>query len=264
MQVNVQFLQQLQQEWSRFVTVVKQREEIDTVCPFISVSFILCNPLALLGLFQPISDNFIQAPNLIVRSNAPSYMHFLFHTTKCGTTRHSKGKRSKPVVMSFNLSPFLRKTVDPEQARGIRICKRNLALLAVGFSATNGYSALTARDLDPLCQGMLDAQKSEVSPEESSSTSQPLEQVQNHDENDVFANVRQHSEQPESINDTYVLEKDDGNVIPDSSNICTNDTKGMQRSQNRVKDYAYHKERFDDGKQAEQSVLLQAEQADWL
>ncbi|GJZ86473.1 retrovirus-related pol polyprotein from transposon TNT 1-94 [Tanacetum coccineum] len=61
----------------------------------------------------------------------------------------------------------------------------------------------------------------EVSPEESSSTGQPLEQVQNHDENDVFANVRRHSEQPESINDTYVLEKDDSNVIPDSSNICT-------------------------------------------
>ncbi|GJZ77466.1 retrovirus-related pol polyprotein from transposon TNT 1-94 [Tanacetum coccineum] len=49
----------------------------------------------------------------------------------------------------------------------------------------------------------------EVSPEETSSTSQPLEQVQNHDENDVFANMRRHSEQPESINDTYVLEKDD-------------------------------------------------------
>ncbi|GKB85241.1 hypothetical protein Tco_0957513, partial [Tanacetum coccineum] len=65
----------------------------------------------------------------------------------------------------------------------------------------------------------------EVSPEESSSTSQPLEQVQNHDENDVFANVRRHSEQPESINDTYVLEKDDSNVIPDSSNICTNDNQ---------------------------------------
>ncbi|GJV38531.1 hypothetical protein Tco_1411008, partial [Tanacetum coccineum] len=59
----------------------------------------------------------------------------------------------------------------------------------------------------------------------SHSTNTPLEQVQHHDDNDVFANVRQHSEQPESINDTYVLEKDDGNVIPDSSNICTNDTK---------------------------------------
>ncbi|GJW10726.1 hypothetical protein Tco_1576553 [Tanacetum coccineum] len=68
----------------------------------------------------------------------------------------------------------------------------------------------------------------EVSPEESSSTSQPLEQVQNHDENDVFANVRRHSEQPESINDTYVLEKDDSNVIHDSSNICTNDNPAIQ------------------------------------
>ncbi|GJR01885.1 hypothetical protein Tco_0524869 [Tanacetum coccineum] len=70
----------------------------------------------------------------------------------------------------------------------------------------------------------------EVSPEESSSTSQPLEQVQNHDENDVFANVRRHSEQPESINDTYVLEKDDSNVIPDSSNICTNDNQVDQNA----------------------------------
>ncbi|GJW72688.1 hypothetical protein Tco_0129605 [Tanacetum coccineum] len=31
MQVNVQFLQQLQPEWSRFVTVVKQPKEIDTI-----------------------------------------------------------------------------------------------------------------------------------------------------------------------------------------------------------------------------------------
>ncbi|GKA71675.1 hypothetical protein Tco_0777814 [Tanacetum coccineum] len=51
----------------------------------------------------------------------------------------------------------------------------------------------------------------EVSPEESSSTSQPLEQ-------------------PESISDTYVLEKDDSNVIPDSSNICTNDNQVDQNA----------------------------------
>ncbi|GJS39196.1 reverse transcriptase domain-containing protein [Tanacetum coccineum] len=54
--------------------------------------------------------------------------------------------------------------------------------------------------------------------------------VKNHDENDVFANVRRHSEQPESINDTYVLEKDDSNVIPDSSNICTNDNQVDQNA----------------------------------
>ncbi|GJV54929.1 integrase, catalytic region, zinc finger, CCHC-type containing protein [Tanacetum coccineum] len=50
-------------------------------------------------------------------------------------------------------------------------------------------------------------------------------QVQNHDENNVFANERRHSEQPGSINDTYVLEKDDSNVTPDSSNICNNDNQ---------------------------------------
>ncbi|GJW55787.1 retrovirus-related pol polyprotein from transposon TNT 1-94 [Tanacetum coccineum] len=57
-----------------------------------------------------------------------------------------------------------------------------------------------------------------------------IQEVQNHDENDVFANVRRHSEQPESINDTYVLEKDDSDVIPDSSNICTNDNQVDQNA----------------------------------
>ncbi|GJS97811.1 retrovirus-related pol polyprotein from transposon TNT 1-94 [Tanacetum coccineum] len=70
----------------------------------------------------------------------------------------------------------------------------------------------------------------EVSPEESSSTGQPLEQVQNHDESNVYDNVRRHSEQPESINDTYVLEKDDSNVTSDSSNICTNDNQADQNA----------------------------------
>ncbi|GKF79901.1 hypothetical protein Tco_0235469, partial [Tanacetum coccineum] len=70
----------------------------------------------------------------------------------------------------------------------------------------------------------------EVSPEESSSTGQLLEQVQNHDESNVYDNVRRHSEQPESINDTYVLKKDDNNVTPDSSNICTNDNQVDQNA----------------------------------
>ncbi|GKF55244.1 hypothetical protein Tco_0165584, partial [Tanacetum coccineum] len=45
-----------------------------------------------------------------------------------------------------------------------------------------------------------------------------------------YDNVRRHSEQPESINDTYVLKKDDSNVIPDSSNICTNDNQVNQNA----------------------------------
>ncbi|GJU09763.1 hypothetical protein Tco_1132159 [Tanacetum coccineum] len=103
-----------------------------------------------------------------------------------------------------------------------------------------GYSVLTAKDMgtmqtraigledtdEEIDEQELEAHYSymakiqEVSPEESSSTGQPLEQVQNHDESNVYDNVRRHSEQPESINDTYVLEKDDSNVTPEiPSNI---------------------------------------------
>nr|GEX24211.1 hypothetical protein [Tanacetum cinerariifolium] len=58
----------------------------------------------------------------------------------------------------------------------------------------------------------------------------PLEKVQSDAEYNVFANERQHSEQPESINDTYVVEKDDNNVIPDSSNICDNVNQADQNA----------------------------------
>ncbi|GKF55715.1 hypothetical protein Tco_0166055 [Tanacetum coccineum] len=65
----------------------------------------------------------------------------------------------------------------------------------------------------------------EVLPAESSSTDTPLEQVRYDDEYNMFANERQHFEQPKSINDTYVSEKDDSNVTLDSSNINTEENK---------------------------------------
>ncbi|GJY82630.1 hypothetical protein Tco_0496006 [Tanacetum coccineum] len=50
------------------------------------------------------------------------------------------------------------------------------------------------------------------------------------DDYNVFANERRHSEQPESINDTYVVEKVDSNVIPDSSDMCDNEGKADQNA----------------------------------
>ncbi|GJX02530.1 gag-pol polyprotein [Tanacetum coccineum] len=87
MQVNVQFLQQLQPEWSRFVTIVKQAEKIDIVSYHrlfdILKQFQLevndiraeriaksANPLALIAAAQPYSDNYYQAPKP-QRSNDP-------------------------------------------------------------------------------------------------------------------------------------------------------------------------------------------------
>ncbi|GKE66728.1 hypothetical protein Tco_1520889 [Tanacetum coccineum] len=57
---------------------------------------------------------------------------------------------------------------------------------------------------------------------------EPLEQVQSNDDYDVFATERQHSEQPKTITDIYVVETVNSNVIPNSSNMCDNEEQADQ------------------------------------
>ncbi|GJY79414.1 gag-pol polyprotein [Tanacetum coccineum] len=59
----------------------------------------------------------------------------------------------------------------------------------------------------------------------------PLEQVQSNDDYNMFATERQHFEQPECINDTYVVEMVDSNVIPNSSDLCDNEGKANQNAE---------------------------------
>nr|GEV41788.1 hypothetical protein [Tanacetum cinerariifolium] len=54
---------------------------------------------------------------------------------------------------------------------------------------------------------------------------EPLEKVHPNDDYNVFSTKRQHLEHLESINDTYVLEKVDSNITPDSSNMCNDEGK---------------------------------------
>ncbi|GKB58520.1 hypothetical protein Tco_0914706 [Tanacetum coccineum] len=70
----------------------------------------------------------------------------------------------------------------------------------------------------------------EVLPADSGSDAEPLEKVQYNADYNVFANERQHSEQPESIKYTYVVEKVDSNIIPNSSNMCDNDNQDDQNA----------------------------------
>ncbi|GJS47336.1 retrovirus-related pol polyprotein from transposon TNT 1-94 [Tanacetum coccineum] len=71
----------------------------------------------------------------------------------------------------------------------------------------------------------------EVPTADSGIDTEPLEQVQNDVGYNVFANERQHSEQPESISNTCVVENVDSNVIPDSPYMCDNN---IQTDQNAV------------------------------
>ncbi|GJR20234.1 hypothetical protein Tco_0968761 [Tanacetum coccineum] len=60
---------------------------------------------------------------------------------------------------------------------------------------------------------------------------EPLEKVHLADNYNVFATNRQHSEQPESINDTYVVETVDSNVTPDSLDMCDNEEQVDQNDE---------------------------------
>ncbi|GKB37217.1 retrovirus-related pol polyprotein from transposon TNT 1-94 [Tanacetum coccineum] len=269
MQVNVQFLQQLQQEWSRFVTVVKQSKEIDTISYHIlfdilkqyqnEVSDIRAeriskstNPLALLAAAQPYSNNYYQAPKP-QRSNATSIFtkpmirtssegqdhakenwHSLqsyfqkspYQTFQRQTLRTSSNSRNKtedttprynndnqsgqfgnqrtmtvagtretvgsPVVQQTGIQCFNCKGFG-HYAKECRKPKRGVPLQAEQAD----WLADTDEEIDEQelkAHYSFMAKIQEVLPEESSSTEQPLEQVQNNDENNVFANERQHSE----------------------------------------------------------------------
>ncbi|GJR53514.1 hypothetical protein Tco_1404035 [Tanacetum coccineum] len=65
---------------------------------------------------------------------------------------------------------------------------------------------------------------------------EPLEKVQSDDDYNVFANNRQHSKQPDSINDICVVEMVDSNVIPDSSNMCNNEFEDDQNANDHDED----------------------------
>ncbi|GKB29698.1 retrovirus-related pol polyprotein from transposon TNT 1-94 [Tanacetum coccineum] len=68
----------------------------------------------------------------------------------------------------------------------------------------------------------------EVPTTDSGTDTEPLEHVKYDAEYNVFANERQHSEQPESISNICVVEKVDSNVIPDSLDMCDNDIQTDQ------------------------------------
>ncbi|GJZ94150.1 reverse transcriptase domain-containing protein [Tanacetum coccineum] len=259
MQVNVQFLQQLQPEWSRFVTVVKQGQEIDTVS-YHKLFDVLkqfqnevndirserlarsANPLALLAAAQPYSDNYYQAPKP-QRSNAPSYKQSS-STRSSASTRHKGKEIAKPVTpQSESVSE---EDSDPEQARRDKDMQKNLALLAKYFKKLYKPTNNNLR----------------TSSNSTNKTEDTTPRYNNDNQSRQFGNQR-------TVTVAGARETVGSPVVQKTGIQCFN-CKGFGhyarecRKPKRVKDYAYHKEKMMMCKQAEQGVPLQAEQADWL
>nr|GEX21875.1 hypothetical protein [Tanacetum cinerariifolium] len=153
-------IERLQQEWSRFVTIVKQTQDLDTVS------------------YHKLFDILKQYQKEVNEIRA-----------------ERNSKNATPLALVFAAQLIKDYNYHKEKMLLYKQAKKGVPL--------------QAEQAD-----WIDDTNEEVDEQE-------LE-VQHDDNYNVFANDRQHYEQPESINDTYMEEKVDSNVIPDSPDKCDN------------------------------------------
>ncbi|GJS74809.1 hypothetical protein Tco_0707650 [Tanacetum coccineum] len=251
MQVNVQFLQQLQPEWSKFVIIVKQIHDLDTVSYHNLFDILkqyqkelnkICveriaknaNPLALVAATQQYPDPYYQAPKP-QRSYAPAPKQH--SSTRSNVSTRHKGKEiAKPITPPS-------KSASKEDNKQIGQFGNQRTVTIVGDRETVGSQKTKKEQADWLedTDEEIDEQElevhycymgkiQEVPTTDSRTDIEPLEKVQYDAEYNVFANERQHSEQPESINNTCVVEKVYSNFISDSPDMCDNDIQTDQNA----------------------------------
>nr|GFA41034.1 hypothetical protein [Tanacetum cinerariifolium] len=145
-QVSAQFLKQLQPEWSRFVTIVKQQHKLDKVS-YHKLFDILkqyqkevnklyaerlarnANPLAMVATAQANQDPYYQTSKSH-KSYAPSSKPSIPNRSHI-TTRHKVNEIAKPITPPSETAS--EEDSDPEQAQRDKDMQKNLALIAEYF-----------------------------------------------------------------------------------------------------------------------------------
>nr|GEV30079.1 hypothetical protein [Tanacetum cinerariifolium]GEV90573.1 hypothetical protein [Tanacetum cinerariifolium] len=280
MQVNVQFLQQLQPEWSRFVMIVKQQHKLDEVSYHklfdslkqyqnevneLRVEKLArnANPLALVATAQASQDQYYQTSrdknmqknlaliakyfkkiykptNNNLRTSLNSKNKNVDMTPRYKNDDHSGQFRNqrtvnvaaardkvgstvvqKSVIQCFNYKEyehFAKEYRKPKRVKDSAYHKEKMLLCK---QAEQGVP-LQAEQYDWLADMDKEVDKQELEAHysymakiqevpnpDSGTDSEPVEQVLNKAENNVFANALQHSEQSESVSDTCLVETDD-------------------------------------------------------
>nr|GEU99918.1 hypothetical protein [Tanacetum cinerariifolium] len=259
MQVNVQFLQQLQPKWLRFVTIVKQQHKLDELS-YHKLFDILkkyqnkanelraeklarnANPLALVATSQADRDPYYQTSRYH-RSQASSPKPSI-PSRSYTSTRH-KGKEIANPITPLSETTF-KEDSDPEQAQRDKNMQKNLALIAKYFKTI--YKP-TNNNLKT----------------SSNSKNKNVDTTQRYkidDHSGQFGNQR-------TVNVAVARDKVESMVVHKSGIQCFNCKEYGHfakecRNLKRVKDFAYHKGKMLLYKQAEQGVSLQAKQYDCL
>nr|GEX74238.1 copia protein [Tanacetum cinerariifolium] len=225
-------IERLQQEWSRFVTIVKQQHKLDEVSCHKLFEILKqyqnevnelraerlarnANPLALVATAQANQDPYYQTTRSH-KSHAPSSKPSI--PTRSHTTTKHKGKEiAKPITPPSETA--FEEDSDPEQAQRDKNMQKNLALIAKYFKKIYKPTNNNLRTSSNSKNKNVDM------------TSCPV--------------VQQSGIQCFKYREFGHFAKE-----------C--------RKPKMVKDSAYHKEKMLLCKQAEQGVPLQAEQYDWL
>nr|GEV21863.1 hypothetical protein [Tanacetum cinerariifolium] len=258
-------IERLQQEWLRFVTIVKQQHKLDEVS-YHKLFDILkqyqnevnelrterlarnANPLALVATTQVNQDPYYQTSRSH-KSHAPSSKPSI--PTRSHTTTRHKGKEIAKLITPPSKTAS-EKNNDPEQAQRDKDMQKNLALIAKYFKKiykptnNNLRTSLNSRnknvDTNPRYKNddhsgqfgnqrtvnVAGVRENEVPTTDSGTDFEPVKQVQNDVGYNVFGNELQHSEQSESVSNTCLVETDDSNVIPDSPDMCEDDIQNEQ------------------------------------
>nr|GEU63379.1 retrotransposon protein, putative, unclassified [Tanacetum cinerariifolium] len=244
MQVNVQFLQQLQPEWSRFVMIVKQQHKLDEVSYHKLID--------ILKQYQN-EVNELRAEKLARNANPLALFKNDNQSGQFGTQRTVNVDAAKENVGSkvvqqsriqcFNCKEyghFAKERRKPKRVKDSAYHKEKMLLYKQAEQGVPlqveqyDWLADTNEEVDEqeleAHYGCI-AKIQEVPTAHSGTYSEPLEHVQNDVRYNVFANNLQHYEQSKSVSNTCLIETDDSNVTPDSPDMCEDD---IQNEQNNV------------------------------
>nr|GFC75059.1 hypothetical protein [Tanacetum cinerariifolium] len=226
-----------QPEWSRFVTIVKQQHKLDEVSYH-----------KLFGILKQYQNevNELRAEKLARNANPLA----LVATAQASQDLYYQSSRYKGKEIAKPITPPSETTSeedsDPEQAQRDKDMQKNLALIAKYFKKIYKPTNNNLR----------------TSSNSKNKNVDTTPRYKNDDHSGQFGTQR-------TVNVAGIREKVGSQVVQKTRIQCFNCKEYVDfvkecRKPKRVKDSAYHKEKMLLCKHAEQGVLLQTEQYDWL